>query len=125
VAGLSHGHHAREQQTKPLRTRVQEVASGDAAQRVFVIDSTNAAPMRKANASSRWKRTRAKLASVQAQVTRGKLKKPEDIGAAAERALRAHHGYRYFTLGDPWQAPLCFSRTPSVWNPRNAWKASM
>ena len=88
---------AREQKTKPLRTRVQEVASGNPAQRVFVIDSDERRAYEEGKRQQSMERTRAKLASVQTQVMRGKLKKPEDIGAAAERALRAHHGYRYFT----------------------------
>jgi transposase len=88
---------AREHKTNPLRTRVQEVASGDSAQRVFVIDSDERRAYEEGKRQQSMERTRAKLASVQAQVARGKLKKPEHIGAAAERALRAHHGYRYYT----------------------------
>jgi len=41
-------------------------------------------------------RTREKLAKLQARVAAGRLREPARIGAAAERALQAHHGYRYF-----------------------------
>lgn len=88
---------ASERQANPLRTRVQEVASGDAARRVFVIDSDERRAYEEGKRQQSMERTRIKLASVQARVMRGRLKKPEEIGAAAERALRAHHGYRYFS----------------------------
>ena len=42
-------------------------------------------------------RTRVKLESVRNRVARGALVDPAQIGAAAERALQAHNGYRYFT----------------------------
>jgi len=41
-------------------------------------------------------RVRIKLLSVQKRVADKKLTDPAQIGAAAERALRSHQGYRYF-----------------------------
>ena len=41
-------------------------------------------------------RTRVKLASVQRRVADGELTDAARIGAAAERALRDHKGYRYY-----------------------------
>lgn len=47
-------------------------------------------------------RTRDKRAKVQARVAAGRLTDPAQVGAAAERALRTHHGYRYYAweIGD-------------------------
>jgi transposase len=87
---------ARERKTNPPRTRVQEVASGDANQRVFVIDSDERRQYEQGKREQAMERTRLKLAKVQARVAAGTLTDPAQIGAAAERALRAHHGYRYY-----------------------------
>jgi transposase len=87
---------ARERKTNPPRTRVQEVASGVAGQRVFVIDSDERREYERGKREQSMQRTREKLASVQRRVTDGEMTDPARIGAAAERALRAHHGYRYF-----------------------------
>jgi transposase len=90
------GINVREQQTNPPRTRVQEVASGDANQRVFVIDSDERRQYEQGKRQQAMERTRLRLESVQARVAKGKLQRPQDVGAAAERALRAHQGYRYY-----------------------------
>jgi transposase len=90
------GINAREKKSNPPRTRVQEVPSGDPDQRVFVIDSDERRAYEQGKREQALTRTRAKLQGVQQQVARGKLLEPAKIGAAAERALRAHHGYRYF-----------------------------
>jgi len=90
------GINAREKKSKPLRTRVQEVVSGQAGQRVFVIDSDERRAYEQAKREQAMERTRVRLLGVQTRVAQGKLVKPEAIGAAAERALRAHKGYRYY-----------------------------
>jgi transposase len=90
------GINAREKKTNPPRTRVQEVPSGNPDQRVFVVDSDERRAYEQGKREQAMARTRAKLAAVQQQVATGKLVEPSQIGAAAERALRAHHGYRYF-----------------------------
>src|SRR5215470_8157561 len=41
-------------------------------------------------------RTREGLEKVQTRVARGRLKNAEKIGAAVERVLQRHHGYRYY-----------------------------
>jgi transposase len=92
----SMGITVREQKTNPPRTRVQEVASGDAQQRVFIIDSDERRQYEQSKRQQAMERTRVRLDQVQAQVTRGRLTNAAQVGAAAERALRAHHGYRYF-----------------------------
>ncbi len=80
----------------PLRTRVQEVTPPGSRQRVFVIDSDERRSYEQAKREQAMARTRQKLERLQQRVARGELVKPEQIGAAAERALRAHHGYRYY-----------------------------
>jgi transposase len=86
----------REQKTNRPRTRVQEVASGDAQQRVFVIDSDERRQYEQGKRQQAMERTRVRLDKVQARVAQGKLTNAAQVGAAAERAVRTHHGYRYF-----------------------------
>lgn len=85
---------AREKKNPP-RTRVQEVVSGT-DQRVFVIDSDERRQYEQGKRQQAMERTRLKLEKVQARVAKGTLTDPAQIGAAAERALRAHQGYRYY-----------------------------
>lgn len=90
------GINARER-TQPLPTRVQEVATGEEQQRVFVIDSEERRQYEQGKRQQAMARTRERLEKVQQRVARGALREPAAIGAAAERALRAHHGSRYYT----------------------------
>ena len=85
-----------QEKENPPRRRVQEVDSGDAGQRVFVIDSEERRTYEQGKRTQGMERTRVKLQSVQKRVVHGALSDPAQIGAAAERALRAHQGYRYF-----------------------------
>ena len=87
---------AREKKDKPLRTRVQEVASGNLEQRVFVIDSDERRQFEQGKREQSMERARQKLLGVQQRVAKGRLKDPAKIGAAAQRALQAHKGQRYF-----------------------------
>jgi transposase len=116
---------AREKKENPPRTRVQEIDLGvataaaadrdaDAAtdetagaepagaepaaspRRVFVIDSDERRSYEQAKRTQAMERTRVKLESVRRRVADGALTDAARIGAAAERALRAHKGYRYF-----------------------------
>jgi transposase len=82
---------------KPPRTRVQEIETGEKERRVFVIDSDERRSYEEAKRTQAMERTRVKLASVQRRVADGELTEAARIGAAAERALRAHKGYRYYT----------------------------
>jgi transposase len=81
----------------PPRTRAQEVPSGEAGMRVFVIDSEERRQYEQAMRERAMQRTREKLQKLQERVASGKLVDAAKIGAAAERALQAHHGYRYYT----------------------------
>jgi transposase len=89
---------AREKKVPP-RTRVQEVPSGEAELRVFVIDSDERRQYEQQMRKRAMERTREKLEKLRKRVAAGKLVEPSKIGAAAERVLGAHHGYRYYT----WQ----------------------
>lgn len=90
------GINAQEKKTNRPRTRVQEVDSGDDEQRVFVIDSDERRCYEQSKREQAMERTRVKLESVKQRVAERKLTAAARIGAAAERALRAHHGYRYY-----------------------------
>jgi transposase len=90
------GINVRERQTDPPRTRVQEVENVSDKQRVFVIDSDERRVYEQAKRVQAMERTRQKLEKLQARVAAGTLTDAAQIGAAAERALQAHHGYRYY-----------------------------
>jgi transposase len=84
--------------------------------RVFVIDSDERRSYEQAKRTQAMERTRVKLESVRRRVADGELTDAARIGAAAERALRAHKGYRYFawTLRDGvfefFEEPVQFER---------------
>ncbi len=102
------GINVREKIKDPPRTRVQEVIDVEATdsatdtaanavrERVFVIDSDERRAYEQAKRMQSMERTRLLLEKLQKRVAAGKLTDPSQIGAAAERALRAHHGYRYY-----------------------------
>lgn len=89
------GINARER-AEPLRTRVQEIASGQEGMRVFVIDSEERRAYEQAQRSKCMQRTLEKLAALKKRVDGGTLRDAERIGACAQRALSAHHGQRYY-----------------------------
>jgi transposase len=78
------------------RTRVQEVACDRPGVRVFVVDSDERRAYETRMREKSMARTRAGLEKVQTRVAKGRLKQPEKIGAAVERVLQRHHGYRYY-----------------------------
>ncbi len=81
---------------EPPRTRVQEVKCDREGVRVFVVDSDERREHEERQRNKVMNRAREALGKVQIRVTKGRLKKPEKIGAAVERALQKHHGYRYY-----------------------------
>jgi transposase len=89
---------------KPPRTRVQEVTAkpapedGDEStpQRIFIIDSDERRVYEESKRGQAQERTRVALAKLQERVASGRLRSPEEIGAAAARILQRHHGHRYF-----------------------------
>ncbi len=90
------GINAREKQ-EPPRTRVQEVACDRAGVRVFVVDSDERRAYEERQRTKAMRRVRDALEKVQTRVAKGRLQKPEKIGAAVERVLQKNHGYRYYT----------------------------
>jgi transposase len=90
------GINARERKTNPLRTRAQEVPSGDPAFRVIVIDSDERRAYEQGKREQAMERARQKLEKLKERVAAGDLKQPEKIGAAVERIMQRYHSYRYF-----------------------------
>jgi len=89
------GINAREKQDPP-HTRVQEVKCDREGVRVFVVDSDERRAYEERQRSKAMKRVHEALQKVQTRVAKGRLKKPEKIGAAVERLLQRNHGYRYY-----------------------------
>src|SRR5436190_1297454 len=90
------GINAQERKTNPLRTRAQEVSSGDPDLRVIVIDSDERRGYEQAKREQAMERARQRLEKLKERVAAGGLKRPEKIGAAVERIMQRYHGYRYF-----------------------------
>jgi transposase len=90
------GINAQERKTHPLRTRAQEVPSGNPTMRVFVIDSDERRGYEQAKREQAMERARQNLEKLQERISSGALKRPEKIGAAVERIMQRYHGYRYF-----------------------------
>jgi transposase len=86
-----------QEKKEPPRTRVQEVKCDLEGVRVFVVDSDERRQYEARQLEKAMKRVYEALQKVQARVRKGRLKHPEKIGAAAERALQKNHGYRYYT----------------------------
>jgi transposase len=80
----------------PPKTRVQEVKCDRDGVRAFVVDSDERRAYEERQRTKAMKRVHDALQKVQARVAKRQLKKPEKIGAAAERALQKNHGYRYY-----------------------------
>ena len=90
------GINAQERKTDPPRTRAQEVASGIEGMRVIVIDSDERRAYEQTRRQQAMERARQKLKKLKERIAAGGLKQPEKIGAAVERIMQKHHGYRYF-----------------------------
>jgi transposase len=80
----------------PLRTEVQEVPSGEAGVRIFVVRSEERKAFEEARRKISMERTREALFKLQERVARKKLRVPAKIGAAAARILARNHGHRYY-----------------------------
>jgi transposase len=89
------GINAREKNDPP-RTRAQEVKCDREGIRAFVVDSDERREYEEAQRIKTMKRAHDGLQKIQKRVAQGKLKKPEKIGAAVERAMQRNHGYRYY-----------------------------
>ena len=96
------GINTRERKTDPPRTRAQEIPSGNPDLRVIVIDSDERRGYEQVKREQAMERARQKLEKLKERIASGDLKRPEKVGAAAERIMQRYHGYRYFdwTLND-------------------------
>jgi transposase len=90
------GINARERKKDLPRTRVQEVKCDREGVRVFVVDSDERRAYEERQRNKAMKRASEALEKVQTRVAKGRLKRPEKIGAAVERGLQKHRGYRYY-----------------------------
>lgn len=85
--------------TLKQRTRVQEVSCERAGVRVFVVDSDERRSYEQRQRAKAMERVRLGLDKLRTRVSKGQLKDPAKIGAAAQRVLSRHHGHRYYA----WQ----------------------
>lgn len=85
--------------TEKQRTRVQEVSCERQGVRVFVVDSDERRSYEQRQREKAMERVRVGLVKLQTRVSKGQLKDPAKIGAAAQRVLSRNHGHRYYT----WQ----------------------
>lgn len=91
------GINAREKQPENRpRTRVQEVTCARAGVRVFVVDSDERRAYETRMREKSMERTRIGLEKIRTRVAKGRLKRPEKIGASVARALQRDHGHRYY-----------------------------
>ena len=84
------------EKSDPPRTRVQEVPSGKEGMRVFVIDSDERRLYEESMRARSMAHVKEKLEKLRQRVQAGRLTDAAKIGAAAERIMQAHHGYRYY-----------------------------
>ena len=87
---------AASEKSDPPKTLVQEVASGKPGVRVFVVRSEERLAYERQQRLEAMERVKARLTALERRIEKGKLKAPEKVGAAAERAVAANHGYRYY-----------------------------
>jgi transposase len=100
------------EKTDPPRTRVQEVPSGKEGMRVFVIDSDERRQYEESMRGRSMDRVREKLEKLRQRVEAGRLRDAAKIGAAAERIMQAHHGYRYYRWQLDAQGHFSFEEDP-------------
>jgi transposase len=81
----------------PRGTRVQEVDSGREGMRALVAESPERKSFEEAMRERSMKRAEVHLQKVAEAVEKGRVKKPDKIGARAARALQRDKGYRYFS----------------------------
>jgi transposase len=78
------------------RTRVQEVEADKEGIRVFVVESEERLSYERTQREKAMSRVEQQLEALRRRVAQGRIKTPEKIGAAAQRILTRHHGYRYW-----------------------------
>src|SRR5208337_451254 len=86
---------AQEKETAP-RTMVTEVAGEEPGVRVFVVQSQERLAYERAMREAAMEKARQALEKLAARVSAGRLKKAQNLGAAAARILSRNHGSRYY-----------------------------
>ena len=86
---------AREKEKVP-RTIVTEVGGEEPGVRVFVVQSEERLAFERAMREAVMEKTRQALEKLAVRVAAGRLKKAQNIGAAAARILSRNHGSRYY-----------------------------
>jgi transposase len=86
---------AREKSGSP-GTRVQEVETGQEGIRVFVVESDERLSYERSQREKAMSRVEQQLEALRRRVAQGRIKTAEKIGAAAQRVVARHHGYRYW-----------------------------
>lgn len=81
---------------KPPRTMVTEIEGEEPGVRVFVVQSEERLAYERAMRETAMEKTRQALEKLAGRVAGGRLKKAQDIGAAAARILSRNHGSRYY-----------------------------
>jgi len=81
---------------KPPRTMVTEIVGEEPGVRVFVVQSEERLAYERAMRETAMEKTRQALEKLAGRVAGGRLKKAQDIGAAAARILSRNHGSRYY-----------------------------
>src|ERR1700741_3801720 len=89
------GMTARERTPVP-KTEVQEVASDEPGVRIFVVRSQERLGDQRGQRLRAMTEVRQDLEALAARIKQGKLKAPAKRGAAAQRIIGRHHGYRYY-----------------------------
>jgi transposase len=87
---------AGKEMSMPAQTRVQEVEADEAGVRVFVVESEERLSYERTQREKAMSSVEEQLEGLRRRVARGRIKTPEKIGAAAQRILARHHGYRYW-----------------------------
>jgi transposase len=87
---------AGKERSMPAQTRVQEVEADEAGVRVFVVESEERLSYERTQREKAMSSVEEQLEGLRRRVARGRIKTPEKIGAAAQRILARHHGYRYW-----------------------------
>ena len=84
------------EKAEPPRTMVREVAGEEPGVRVFVVQSEERLAFERAMREAAMEKTRQALEKLALRVAAGRLKKAQNIGAAAARILSRNHGSRYY-----------------------------
>ena len=109
---------------KPPRTMVTEVAGEEPGVRVFVVQSEERLAYERAMRETAMEKTRQAFEKLAGRVAGGRLKKAQDIGAAAARILSRNHGSRFSRVLDRRQDKRLSNAHRSagsrlVWKPRD------